>query len=73
MPKLTEREFYCVKCRKIILCDANNIKAITYHTKRGVRHALKCKCKKCNTNLTKFVPTQEFPALARLYGVSKKK
>lgn len=58
MPKLTERQFYCVKCRTKRTLSANDICVKIYKNSRmydGMVPTLRSLCPECDTNLTKFV------------------
>lgn len=64
--KLTE--FYCVKCRKIVNLKNDDICITTIKNKKiGNIPALKGNCKKCDTNLTKFVKISEKEKLMKKF------
>jgi len=62
-------EFYCVKCRKIVKIGADDI-CLTYlkNKKIGKVPALRSECRKCDTNLTKFVKHASAKKLEEKYG-----
>ncbi len=62
--KLKEREFYCVACRKTVTSHPEDICVKMY----GTRAALKGRCTKCDTNLTKFISTSSKPKYVQKYG-----
>jgi len=44
---------YCVKCKKKVTVKAP--KKVKYQTRSGTRYAIKGKCPKCGTNVTRFI------------------
>ena len=70
MPKLTLRQFYCVKCRKKVTSSADDIcvKKYTNKKRKGGVHALRSQCNKCDTNLTKFVKNSQVEKLIEKFG-----
>jgi len=68
--KLTERQFYCVKCKARRTIPAEDICTKVYSNKRmydGKVPTLKAECK-CGTSLTKFVKHDAYDKLAAKYG-----
>ena len=62
-------EFYCVKCRKIVKVTGENICLKYFNNKKiGKVPALRAVCKKCDTNLTKFVKHSLAKNLEERYG-----
>lgn len=62
MPKLKERQFYCVSCRKRVTCVPDDISVKIYTIGRGPKKgqkvpSLKCKCL-CEQSLTKWIKTE---------------
>jgi hypothetical protein len=55
---LSQNQFYCVKCRKVVKINSDDICFKNFKNKRmigGKTPALVAECHKCDTNLTKFV------------------
>ena len=71
--KLTEQEFYCVKCRGRVKVRAEDMCVTVFRNKRmkGGSPALRAKCPKCGTNLTKFRKHDAKERLTRKYGRCK--
>lgn len=67
--KLTQTEFYCVSCCKRVRCNGDDIKFKRIRNRRvkGGVPALKCECKHCGTNLTKFVKRKDAAKLKSKY------
>lgn len=62
--KLKTKEFYCVKCRK--RRTGHDIKLVHIKNKKvGKIPALKSKCGKCDTNMTKFVSRDSVESLKK--------
>ena len=62
-------EFYCVKCRKIVKLNNSDICVETIKNKKiGNMPALKSNCKKCDTNLTKFVKVSDKDKLVKKFN-----
>ena len=62
-------EFYCVKCRmKVKILDKNICMTYINNKKIGKMPALKAYCKKCDTNLTKFVKRDEGKKLDKKFN-----
>lgn len=56
---MTERQFYCVKCKKRVTAKADDIEFVRYNNSKmpdGYIPALRSECPKCDTNMTKFIP-----------------
>ncbi len=71
MPKLTERQFYCVSCRKRVTMPADDICVKVFANKRmydGKAPALRSQCSSCGTNLTKFIPHDSTAKMTTRYG-----
>ena len=69
MPKLSERQFYCVACRKIRTRPVDDICFHVYHNSvRRDAPALRSVCAVCETNLTKFVSDKAEGRLERKYA-----
>ena len=68
-PKLTETQFYCVKCRCTVKLQEKEIRVHTYKNKKfvGGKPALVGVCK-CNTNVTKFIKQADKKTLQDKYG-----
>lgn len=65
--KLKEGEFYCVSCRKRCKGDSIKVKKIR-NKKLGPIPALKSKCPKCDTNVTKFIKWDSEKDMVSKYG-----
>jgi hypothetical protein len=64
--KLKTAEFYCVKCRK--RRSGQDIKLVSIKNKKvGKIPALKSKCSKCSTNMTKFVRRDAVESLKKKF------
>jgi len=72
MPKkLGQNDFYCVGCRRKVKCNPDDIyyKDIrNYKAKNGKVPALKCGCKGCDGNLTKFVKRKDAARLKKKFS-----
>ena len=71
MPKkMKQRQFYCVVCNKRLTCPEDDIKFKKLKNKKvkGGVPALKCYCKSCDTNLTKFVKRKDAASLKKKYA-----
>ena len=70
MPKLTQQQFYCVKCRKKVSSSAGDMCVQTFKNKKvkGGSPALRSVCVKCGTNLTKFIKKVDKVKLTKKYG-----
>ena len=71
MPKLKQRQFYCVKCRRTVTVSPEDIYVKIYTNKRmydGKAPALKSQCKSCDTNLTKFIRHDSTASMVDKYG-----
>ena len=69
--KLTQRQFYCVKCRSRKTIQADDICVKKYTNKRiigGYTPTLKGKCNTCGTTLTKFIKHKDEEKLTAKYG-----
>ena len=66
--KMTEREFYCVSCRKRVTLHADDICLKSYTTKGRKTYALRGACGKCDHMLTKFVSKDHAAKLKAKYG-----
>ena len=68
--KLKQREFYCVKCRKRVAVPANDICVTVYRNKKvkGGVPALVGSCKKCDTNVNKFIKRNDKEKLINKFG-----
>lgn len=66
---MKERQFYCVLCRKKVMCPAEDIhfKMLKNKKIKGGMPALKCGCQKCGTRLTKFVKRKDAKRLKAKY------
>ena len=69
---LSERDFYCVKCRNTVTLPASDIKVIVYKNARLVNGspALVGECK-CGTKVTKFIKHDDKEKLTKKYGEKK--
>ena len=69
---LSEREFYCVKCRKTVTLPASDIKVTVYKNARFTNGspALVGECK-CETKVTKFIKHDDKERLKSKYGEKK--
>ena len=68
--KLKENEFYCVSCCRRVKCNHDDIRFKNIKNKRAIGNkvpALKCVCKSCDTNLTKFVKRKDTERLKKKY------
>ena len=69
MPKLGEKQFYCVKCRKAVTVKAGDMCAKVYANKRaGLTPTLKGQCAVCQTTLTKFIARDATEDMTSKYG-----
>jgi hypothetical protein len=69
--KLKENDFYCVGCCKRVSCAPDDIKFVqisNYKAIGGKVPALKCYCKGCQGNLTKFVKRKDADKLKKKYA-----
>jgi len=68
--KLKQREFFCVSCNKRVSLPADQIGVQTFKNKRvkGGVPALRGECKKCGTNVTKFVKKKDASKLTKKFG-----
>lgn len=66
---MKERQFYCVSCRRKVMCPADDIhfKIIKNKRIKGGMPALKSVCNKCDTRLTKFVKRKDASKLKAKY------
>lgn len=65
--KLTEKQFYCVSCRKRV--NGDNIKIRSVHNyKVGSIPTMKAICHRCDSKLNKFVKRSKAPALRKKYN-----
>ena len=71
MAKLAQQEFYCVKCRKKVKLNKDNIYLRTVKNKRTKRDIpmLSGSCNKCGTSVHKFVKKSDVPKLAKKFKV----
>jgi len=70
-PKMKEKEFYCVKCRRhVVKKDPKEIRVTTYKNKKmvGGIPALISICDKCETGLTKFIKHSNKSIFTKKYG-----
>ena len=68
---LTEKQFYCVVCRKKVSAKADDIGVKVYKNriaKYGETPTLKAYCSSCDTNLTKFIKYKDQTRLTKKYG-----
>ena len=67
--RLKQNDFYCVSCRRRVSCDPEDIRFKRFRNKKvkGGVPALKCKCEKCDTNVTKFVKRKDAAALQKKF------
>lgn len=65
--KMKEKQFYCVKCRDKVTIRAN--KDIRVAELRNGRFALKSKCHKCGTKLSKFISQKNVSKMIKKYGI----
>ena len=71
MPKMKERQFYCVACRKKVMAKADDICVKVFKNKRmvgGKVPALRSYCAKCDVNLTKFIKHDKLGSMQSKYG-----
>ena len=69
MPKLSETQFYCVKCRKAVTVKADDMCVKVYRNKRaGMTPTLKGQCVYCDTSLTKFIARDSTKDMTSKYG-----
>lgn len=64
---MKEKEFYCVSCKKRVLSDPEDMSVRLYKNKNREVGALKGKCRKCNTNLTKFIKMADYDKMVEKY------
>ena len=65
--KLTETEFYCVKCKKRCKSDPS---VMCVKTLKNGAVALQGSCNKCDCVMYKFVARSKHDKLAHKYGLS---
>ena len=67
---MKQNQFFCVMCSKKVMCDKDDIhfKRIKNKKIKGGVPALKCKCKKCDTKLTKFVKKADANMLKKKFN-----
>lgn len=71
MPKLSERQLYCVSCRALRTIPADDLCVKIYKNPKmydGKAPALRAQCPHCGTNLTKFVKHDAVDRLIDKYG-----
>jgi hypothetical protein len=70
MPKLSEKQFYCVSCRKRVSLHQDEICFLKLKNKKvkGGVPALNGQCNKCDTSLYKFVKRTKSETLKNKYG-----
>ena len=69
--RMTERQFYCVKCRKRVTLSTDDICFKNIKNSKmigGNVPALVGKCRECNTNLTKFIKHDSAVTMKDKYG-----
>jgi hypothetical protein len=69
--KLTQNQFYCVKCCKRISALTDNICVTEYKNKKatgGYTPALRSYCITCDTPLTKWIKHKDVDRLIDKYG-----
>ena len=67
---MLENQFFCVKCRKKVMCDKKDIclgKIKNKKRKSGYADVLKSKCKKCGVKLFRLVKKDDVPKLRKKY------
>jgi len=65
---MKEKQFYCVACRKKVTLPEDDIKFKNLKNyKRGKVPALKGRCVKCDTKVTKFVKVKASKGLSQKY------
>jgi len=67
---MKKQEFYCVKCRSKVMCKQNNIKIELVHNRKvkGGIPALRCKCPKCSTQMTKWEKRENILKCAKKFN-----
>jgi len=68
---MRQNQFYCVKCKGKKSCKQANMGVKVYKNKRmksGKVPTLKCECRKCGTNMTKFIKHDDQQKLTSKYG-----
>lgn len=65
---MTERQFYCVQCRRRIIRSADHI---CVRKTRNNRFQMVSSCEGCKYDLYKFVSKDRYPVLAKRYGTCK--
>jgi len=71
MPKMNEKQFYCVKCKKRVTAKADDICVKVYKNYKmpdGKVPTLKAECQACGTNLTKFIKHDSTTKMQQKYG-----
>jgi len=61
---MKSNEFYCVSCRHKVTLPAKDIHVATL---RNGKPALRGNCKKCKTNLTKFIKVDDVSKMKKLF------
>jgi len=67
---MKELQFYCVACRKKVMCKKSDVAVIVYKNKKtGKTPALRCQgCPKCGTNMNKWIKPDKTQKLIEKYG-----
>ena len=73
MPKLTQQQFYCLKCRRKILCKKDDIGVVDLKNKKsktGKVPALKAECSrgKCDCTVMKFIKHKDRSKMLDKFG-----
>ena len=61
---MKSNEFYCVSCRSKVTLPAKHIHVATL---RNGKPALRSKCTKCKTNVTKFIKVDDVSKMKKLF------
>ena len=72
MTKLKQKEFYCVKCRRRVTCNTEDICVKIYKNKNMVGKkvpTLFSECPYCETNLNKFIKHDLTEKMIEKYGL----
>lgn len=71
--KMSETQFYCVKCGKRVTLNKQDAETIRVRKTKNDRHALTAHCSKCDTKLYKFVKEKDADKLSKKYGKTNRK
>ena len=67
---MNKNQFYCVKCRKRVTLNADDIRITSFNNKKVGRKipAMVGNCRSCDTRVSKFIPVDDKDKLVAQYG-----